>query len=165
MPRDARERHAHGRSAGVWAGVLVRRKVAGGSGQGGTEGETERTVGMSEPVKDIMAWLATLPADARVGVDDGGLALIVDGSTRDGGPYFEIGGASQYDEDEFTCYACRRDVVPIVDDHERRCPVCGSTDVGGAKRARALVNSLAEVRAFQKRDRAKQKTGRVRSSR
>lgn len=38
---------------------------------------------------EISEWLATLPADAAIGVDDGGLVLRVEGESH---IYLEIGG-------------------------------------------------------------------------
>ena len=51
---------------------------------------------MAISVSEIKEWLNTLPADALVGVDDGGLCLRVVG---DHIPYCEIGGLP--DEEEF----------------------------------------------------------------
>jgi hypothetical protein len=42
--------------------------------------------------REIQAWLDTLPADALIGIDDGGLAL----ETTTG--YLEVGGYSEEDE-------------------------------------------------------------------
>jgi hypothetical protein len=50
--------------------------------------------------EEIERWLATLPAETPVGVDDGGLALRVCGDE----PYLEVGGIDagiDYDDDIF----------------------------------------------------------------
>jgi hypothetical protein len=44
--------------------------------------------------QDVRAWLDTLPEDAEVGIDDGGLCLQMHGSTA----YLEIGGLPEEDQ-------------------------------------------------------------------
>ena len=52
---------------------------------------------MATPVNDLIRWLNTLPKDAQVGIDDGGLALEV---VNDPSTYLEIGGIPNPDEDD-----------------------------------------------------------------
>lgn len=54
-------------------------------------------------VKQIREWMATLPDDAEIGVDDGGLCLRVEGNDA----YLEIGGMPQGDDEEL-CECGRR---------------------------------------------------------
>jgi hypothetical protein len=56
---------------------------------------------MSDTVRHVIKWLQILPPDAEVGVDEGGLTLIVVGDPE---PYFELGGVPDEDEeDERAC--------------------------------------------------------------
>lgn len=52
---------------------------------------------MSMKVYEIKRWLETLPYEAEVGVDDGGLCLRV---VEDRYSYCEIGGLPDEDEDD-----------------------------------------------------------------
>ncbi len=52
---------------------------------------------MAMPVQDIQAWLNTLPHDAAVGVNDGGLCLEV---VDDPDTWLEIGGIPLPDGEE-----------------------------------------------------------------
>jgi hypothetical protein len=55
---------------------------------------------MACAVKDLIEWLKTLPEDAGVAVDDGGLTLVeLDDDGEETGNYHEVGGIP-LDEDE-----------------------------------------------------------------
>lgn len=56
-----------------------------------SKGETEMM-----KVSELKKWLQSLPDDAVVGIDEGGLSL----ETEDGENWLEIGGLVEDDEDE-----------------------------------------------------------------
>lgn len=51
---------------------------------------------MAMPVRELRGWLDTLGDDQLVGVDEGGLCLVVAGDPE---PYLEIGGMPDDEED------------------------------------------------------------------
>lgn len=54
---------------------------------------------MTMPVKELKEWLNTLPKDAKVGVDEGGLCLRVVGEEdKKGQSYCEVGGLPEGDD-------------------------------------------------------------------
>lgn len=53
--------------------------------------------------KELMRWLATIPEDADVSIDDGGLNLVVIGETED--TYLEVGGIPEKEPDDATIRA------------------------------------------------------------
>lgn len=48
--------------------------------------------------QEVLRWLETLSDDCLIGIDDGGLCLVTDGTEADEGAYLEIGG---FGDDEF----------------------------------------------------------------
>jgi hypothetical protein len=51
---------------------------------------------MMMPVKEIREWLDFLPDDAQVGIDEGGLSLVLAGSPT---IYIEVGGLPSSDDE------------------------------------------------------------------
>jgi hypothetical protein len=97
------------------------------------------------PAFEIQAWLATLPAGAEIGIDEGGLAL----TTQEGfdGPYIEIGGVrdpgeepEEEDEPEPDCECVQTDVDFW---NNRDCPAHGPR----SRLARAMIAQEAEDEA------------------
>ena len=48
---------------------------------------------------EIIRWLGTLSPQTDVGIDEGGLALVVPDNGPDSGAYLEVGGMSDDSED------------------------------------------------------------------
>lgn len=46
---------------------------------------------------ELLAWLASLPDDVNLGIDEGGLTLLVDAYDGPNAPDLEIGGMSEED--------------------------------------------------------------------
>lgn len=51
---------------------------------------------MAMTKKHVMEWLDSLPQNAVIGIDDGGLTLVVE---EDDGAYLEVGGLEQSEDD------------------------------------------------------------------
>lgn len=51
---------------------------------------------MSVRKAQLLAWIATLPDDVEIAVDEGGLCLVVEGCDA----YYEIGGLPLTEDDE-----------------------------------------------------------------
>lgn len=79
---------------------------------------------MSMPITELLAWLRSLPPDAEVGVDEGGLCLrVVDNEDQ----YCEIGGLP---DDRQTCPDCldnpgRTSIGPVS--ATKPCKTCKGT--------------------------------------
>src|SRR5262245_8971437 len=70
--------------------------------------------------KTIVDWLRTVPDDADIAIDEGGLTLVV---VNDEG-WLEVGGMPDEDEDEDE---------PESEVFEGRCPDCGSWEAAEGK--------------------------------
>ena len=74
---------------------------------------------MAMKVQEIQKWLNSLPENAEVGVDEGGLTLKV---TSDPTPYLEVGGLPRLTQEKIDEY---------VKEGGGFCPYCGSQDIEG----------------------------------
>lgn len=94
---------------------------------------------MAEPVEVIMKWLSTLPPDALVGVDDGGLALRV---VDDKDIYFEIGGIPLVEKwvAFYACPKCHVGWSKIQEEYEYEAEDC--PDKCGALKIKPFSSSL-----------------------
>jgi hypothetical protein len=80
---------------------------------------------MAVPASELQRWAFTLPGDALVGVDEGGLTLVVEDSDA----YLEVGGMSegedtQPDPDDCTC----DDRSWHGEEHDSACPLEGKRE-------------------------------------
>ena len=86
-------------------------------------------------VKDVREWLSTLPDDANVAIDHGGLALV----EVDGEAYIEVGGIPQ-DDVKLPVLKCKRPGcghtwIPRRSAPPKVCPRCKQRDWNKPRKA------------------------------